>query len=66
MSSGTRNIYNSKHPIRTLADLRRLRIRVIPNSIFVDMVESLGAIGVGFGYDGLIEAFKSGMVDKPD
>jgi tripartite ATP-independent transporter DctP family solute receptor len=63
MSAGTRNIYNNKHPIRTLSDLRGLKIRVIPNSVFVDTVESLGGVGVGLGYDRLVDAFKSGMVD---
>lgn len=63
MSSGTRHFYNSKRPIRSIGDLRGLKIRVIPNPVFVDMAEALGATGVALGYDQLIDAFKGGMVD---
>ena len=63
MSSGTRNIYNNSRPIRTIRDLKGLKIRVIPDSVFVDTMEMFGATGIGLGYDRLVDALKSGLVD---
>src|SRR6185503_12869307 len=36
MDAGSRNFYNSKHPIRSAADLKGLKVRVMGNPLFVD------------------------------
>jgi tripartite ATP-independent transporter DctP family solute receptor len=41
--SGARSIYNSKLPVRTLADLKGLRIRVQQSDLMADMIKALGA-----------------------
>src|SRR5947209_5790930 len=38
MNSGARSIYNTKRPIKSVDDLKGLKIRVIGNPIFVDMM----------------------------
>ena len=40
---GFRDITNSKHPIKTVDDIKGLKLRVIPNAINVDWVTALGA-----------------------
>src|SRR5215510_1289938 len=41
--SGSRSIYNSVRPVRTLADLKGLRLRVQQSDLMVDMIKALGA-----------------------
>src|SRR5215510_13933160 len=40
--SGARSIYNSVRPVRTLADMRGLRIRVQQSELMFDMIKALG------------------------
>lgn len=63
MDGGARNLYNSKRPVKDIADLKGLKIRTMGNPIFVDMVNSLGGNGVAMGYDQLISAMQTGIVD---
>jgi tripartite ATP-independent transporter DctP family solute receptor len=63
MSSGTRNVYNGKKPIRTVEDLKGLKIRMMGNPVFVDTMNSLGGNGVAMGFDQLINAMQTGVVD---
>jgi tripartite ATP-independent transporter DctP family solute receptor len=63
MNAGTRNVYNSKHPVNTVADLKGLKIRMMGNPVFVDTMNSLGGNGIAMGYDQLINALQTGVVD---
>jgi tripartite ATP-independent transporter DctP family solute receptor len=63
MSGGTRNVYNSKKPIKTMDDLKGLKIRMMGNPIFVDTMNAMGGNGVAMGYDQLINALQTGVVD---
>jgi tripartite ATP-independent transporter DctP family solute receptor len=63
MDAGARNFYNTKHPIKTLADMKGLKVRVIGNPIFVDMANALGANGVAMGYDQVFSALQTGVID---
>jgi tripartite ATP-independent transporter DctP family solute receptor len=63
MDAGARNFYNTKKPIRTVADLKGLKIRVIGNPIFVDMANAMGGNGVAMGYDQVFSALQTGVVD---
>src|SRR6185369_3362984 len=63
MNAGTRNVYNSKKPIQTVDDLKGLKIRMMGNPVFVDTMNSLGGNGVAMGYDQLINAMQTGVVD---
>ncbi len=56
MNAGTRNVYNSKKPIKTVEDLKGLKIRMMGNPVFVDTMNSLGGNGVAMGFDQLINA----------
>jgi tripartite ATP-independent transporter DctP family solute receptor len=63
MNSGARSIYNSKHPIKTIDDIKGLKIRVIGNPIFIEMMNALGGNGVAMGYDQVFSALQTGVVD---
>jgi tripartite ATP-independent transporter DctP family solute receptor len=63
MDAGARNLYDTKKPIKTIADLKGLKIRVIGNPMFVDMMNALGGNGVAMGYDQVFSALQTGVVD---
>ena len=63
MDAGARNFYDTKHPIKSIADLKGLKLRVIGNPIFVDMVNALGGNGVAMGYDQVFSALQTGVID---
>jgi tripartite ATP-independent transporter DctP family solute receptor len=63
MNAGSRNIYNSKHPIKTVADLKGLKIRMIGNPLFIDTMNALGGNGVAMGFDQVYSAMQTGVVD---
>ncbi|HJZ44075.1 MAG TPA: TRAP transporter substrate-binding protein [Hyphomicrobiaceae bacterium] len=63
MNAGTRNVYNSKKPIKSVDDLKGLKIRMMGNPVFVDTMNSLGGNGVSMGFDQLINAMQTGVVD---
>src|SRR5256885_9859931 len=63
MDAGARSFYDTKRPIKSIADLKGLKIRVIGNPIFVDMANALGANGVAMGYDQVFSALQTGVID---
>src|SRR5215475_6099065 len=63
MDSGARSIYNIKKPVKTVEDLKGLKIRVIGNPIFIDMMNALGGNGVAMGYDQEFSALQTGVID---
>src|SRR5581483_5325275 len=63
MDAGARSLYNTKHPIRSIADIKGLKFRVIGNPIFVDMMNALGGNGVAMGYDQVFSALQTGVID---
>jgi len=63
--SGARSFY-SKKPIRSVADLKGLKIRVIQSDLFVAMVEALGANPTPMPYGEVYTALKTGIVDAAE
>lgn len=63
MDAGARNFYDTKKPIKTITDLKGLKICVIGNPIFVDMANAMGGNGVAMGYDQVFSALQTGVVD---
>ena len=63
MNSGARSLYNSKHPIKSIEDIKGLKFRVIGNPIFIEMMNSLGGNGVAMGYDQVFSALQTGVID---
>ncbi|MCG2625959.1 TRAP transporter substrate-binding protein DctP [Bradyrhizobium sp. WYCCWR 13023] len=63
MDSGARSFYNTKHPIKSIADIHGLKLRVIGNPIFIDMVNALGGNGIAMGYDQVFSSLQTGVID---
>jgi tripartite ATP-independent transporter DctP family solute receptor len=63
MDSGARSFYNTKHPIKSIADIKGLKLRVIGNPIFIDMVNALGGNGIAMGYDQVFSSLQTGVID---
>jgi TRAP-type transport system periplasmic protein len=62
---GFRHMTNNKRPIKAVADMAGLKIRVQPSKVFVTMMESLGAIGTPIAFTELYSALQQGVVDGP-
>jgi tripartite ATP-independent transporter DctP family solute receptor len=61
--SGSRSFYNAKHPVKSVEDLKGLKIRVIQSDIFVDMVNALGANATPMPYGEVYSAIQTGVID---
>ena len=63
MDAGARSMYDTKRPIHNLADLKGLKMRVIGNPMFVEMMNDLGGNGIAMGYDQVFTALQTGVID---
>ena len=63
MDAGARTLYDTKRPIKNIDDLKGLKVRVMGNPMFVDMMNALGGNGVAMGYDQVFSALQTGVVD---
>ncbi len=63
MNAGARSIYNTKKPVKAIDDLKGMKIRVIGNPIFIDMMNALGGNGIAMGYDQVFSALQTGVID---
>ncbi len=63
MDAGARNFYSTKKPIKTMADLKGMKVRVMGNPMFVEMANSMGGNGIAMGYDQVFTALQTGVVD---
>ncbi|MBZ8139809.1 C4-dicarboxylate ABC transporter [Rubrivivax gelatinosus] len=61
--NGYREISNSKHPIKTPADLKGLKIRVVGSPLFLDTFTALGANPTQMSWADAQPALASGAVD---
>ena len=63
MDAGARSFYNKVRPIKTTEDLKGLKIRVMQNPIYVDMVNAMGGNGLSVSFSELFTAMQTGVVD---
>jgi tripartite ATP-independent transporter DctP family solute receptor len=61
--TGFRSIFNDKRPIKTVADLKGLKIRVINDPVMIETFNTLGALATPLPYGELYTALKQGVVD---
>lgn len=61
--AGARNLYCSARPIRTLEDMKGLRIRVQEAETMSEMITALGATSLQIPYDQVYAALERGQVD---
>ncbi|MEO8410744.1 MAG: TRAP transporter substrate-binding protein, partial [Propionivibrio sp.] len=64
MDAGTRSFYTVKNkPIRSIEDLKGLKIRVQPAPISIRMMELLGAVPTPMNYGEVYSSLQSGVID---
>jgi tripartite ATP-independent transporter DctP family solute receptor len=61
--SGARSIYNSVRPMRAIADMKGLRIRVQQSKLMVDMIKALGAEPVELPYGQVLTGLSTKLID---
>jgi tripartite ATP-independent transporter DctP family solute receptor len=61
--SGARSLYNSVRPIRSLADVKGLRIRVQASAIMADMIGALGAEAIELPYGQVLTGLTTKLID---
>jgi tripartite ATP-independent transporter DctP family solute receptor len=61
--SGARSIYNSVRPVRSLADMRGLRIRVQQSELMSDMIRAFGAEPIALPYGQVPTALATRLID---
>jgi tripartite ATP-independent transporter DctP family solute receptor len=59
---GSRNFYTKK-PVKTVTDLKGMKIRVQQSPLMVGMVEGLGAVATPLDYGQVYSALQTGVVD---
>jgi tripartite ATP-independent transporter DctP family solute receptor len=61
--SGARSFYNTKRPIKTLEDMKGMKLRVQPSDLFIDLVKALGANPTPMPYGEVYSGLQTGVVD---
>jgi TRAP-type C4-dicarboxylate transport system substrate-binding protein len=61
--SGARSVYNSVRPVRSLADMRGLRIRVQQSELMSSMIRALGAEPVELPYGQVLTGLATRLLD---
>jgi tripartite ATP-independent transporter DctP family solute receptor len=61
--SGARSIYNSVRPVRSIADLKGMRIRVQQSELMSDMIRALGAEPVELPYGQVLTGLSTKLID---
>ncbi|MDI3480405.1 MAG: TRAP-type transport system periplasmic protein [Tepidanaerobacteraceae bacterium] len=61
--AGVRSVYNSKHPIKTLDDMKGLKLRVPESPIYIDMMAAFGATGTPMAASEMYTALQTHVID---
>ncbi|MDF2547124.1 MAG: C4-dicarboxylate transporter [Anaerosolibacter sp.] len=61
--SGARNFYNSKREVKTVADLKGLKIRVQETKLMMDLVSSLGGAPTPMAYNEIYSGIQNGVIE---
>ena len=62
MDGGTRNLY-TKQPVRSIGDLKGMKIRVQGNPLFIDMMNAMGGNGIAMDTGEIFSALQTGVID---
>ena len=62
MDGGSRSLYTKK-PVRSPADLKGQKIRMMGNPLFVDTMNAMGGNGISMAYGEVFSALQTGVID---
>lgn len=60
---GSRSFYNSIKPIKSMADLKGMKFRVMQSDLFVDMVSAVGGNATPVPYGEVYSSIQTGVID---
>ncbi|MBI2001056.1 MAG: TRAP transporter substrate-binding protein [candidate division NC10 bacterium] len=60
---GIRDIYTNKKPVRSLEDLKGMKIRTFENPIYVESLRALGALATPMAFGEVYSALQQGVID---
>lgn len=60
---GSRSFYNSQKPIKSMADLKGMKFRVMQSDLFVDMVAAVGGNATPMPYGEVYSSIQTGVID---
>lgn len=66
LENGWRELTNNRHPVRSLEDIKGLKIRTTPNPYHIQAFQLLGANPVPLAYSELYPALETGAVDAQE
>ncbi|MGQ7248368.1 TRAP transporter substrate-binding protein [Halomonas sp. V046] len=61
--SGARSLYNTKHAVETPEDVQGLKVRVMNNDLYVEMIDALGGNATPMAYSEVYQSLKTGVID---
>ncbi|REC96477.1 TRAP transporter substrate-binding protein [Kushneria indalinina] len=61
--SGSRSVYNTKRPINEPEDMKGLKVRVMNNDLYVEMIDALGGNATPMAYGEVYQSLKTGVLD---
>ncbi|MCB2099629.1 MAG: TRAP transporter substrate-binding protein [Rhodobacterales bacterium] len=61
--AGSRSFYNSQKPIKSMDDLKGMKIRVMQSDVFVDMVNAVGGNATPMPYGEVYSSIQTGVID---
>lgn len=63
LEAGSRHFYTTDKPIKSVADMKGMKLRVQPSDISVKMVELLGAVPTPMDYGEVFTSLQTGVID---
>jgi len=61
--SGARSFYNTKRPIKSLDDMKGLKIRVQQSDLFIDLIKALGGNPTPMPFGEVYSGLQTGVID---
>lgn len=66
LESGSRNFYSTKKPIKSVADIKGMKVRVQQNEVAIRMVELLGGAATPMAYGEVYQGLQTGVIDAAE
>ena len=60
---GSRSFYNKQKPIKSIEDMKGMKVRVMQSDVFVDMMTALGANATPMPYGEVYSSIQTGVID---
>lgn len=64
--AGSRNFYSTKKPIKSVADLKGMKVRVQQSEVAIKMVELLGGAATPMAYGEVYQGLQTGVIDAAE